>query len=142
MVRIAKHHIRYKEVHGVDEVVYLSESEHRKLHCRLRREGRCKLPAERLRKISNNAYRRTKEYRSTFYLFKFYTRLGKNIQLTEEIRFNFKSSTISVSSYFLSKTKLKIPQLIPGDGRPLVVSHEVLPDLLREFAPSLKEHIR
>jgi hypothetical protein len=49
------HHIKYKEIHGVDEVVMMEPSEHKKLHCRLRKEGRCNIPSSILREISNRA---------------------------------------------------------------------------------------
>jgi hypothetical protein len=52
------HHIKYKEIHGVDEVVILTQSQHRKLHARLRAEGKCNIPSWLLGKYSHRAYSR------------------------------------------------------------------------------------
>ena len=49
------HHIKYKEIHGVDEVVLMDKSEHRRLHARLRREGKCNISSDILRIISSKA---------------------------------------------------------------------------------------
>ena len=38
------HHIKYKEIHGVDEVVLMDKGEHAKLHRKLRREYKCNVP--------------------------------------------------------------------------------------------------
>ena len=56
---LVEHHIKYKELHGVDETVWLTDSEHKKLHCRLRKEGECNVPVEELAKISMAAHDRT-----------------------------------------------------------------------------------
>ena len=52
------HHIKYKEIHGVDEVVMMERSEHSKLHQRLRREHKCSIPPSTLKRISENACKR------------------------------------------------------------------------------------
>lgn len=52
------HHVKYKEIRGVDEIVILTRSEHQKLHARLRKEGKCKVPVKELEKISSLANRR------------------------------------------------------------------------------------
>lgn len=54
-MKIVNHHTKYLEIQGVDERVKISVSEHIKLHRRLRREGKCNIPAEELRKISISA---------------------------------------------------------------------------------------
>lgn len=56
---LVEHHVKYKELHGVDETVWLTKGEHRKLHNRLRREGGCNVPVEELCKISTAACART-----------------------------------------------------------------------------------
>jgi len=53
--KLIHHHTKYKEIHGVDEVVLLTPSEHRKLHNKLRKEGKCNVPAQNLKKISKSA---------------------------------------------------------------------------------------
>ena len=59
------HHIKYKEIHGVDEVVVMDKGEHRKLHNRLRKENKCNIPPTDLCKISARANSRVyrKEHR-------------------------------------------------------------------------------
>lgn len=52
------HHTKYKEIHGVDEGKFLTVSEHRLLHRRLRKEGKCNVPVPELSRISNSAYKR------------------------------------------------------------------------------------
>lgn len=52
------HHIKYQEIHGVDEVIPMDPYEHRRLHARLRREGRCNVPEPVLGKISQRAHDR------------------------------------------------------------------------------------
>ena len=59
MSELEQHHIKYKEIHGVDEIVMLTPSEHKELHRRLRREGKCNVPADELAKISHRAHRRS-----------------------------------------------------------------------------------
>ena len=57
--RMVEHHVKYKELHGVDETVWVTQSEHKTLLNRLRREGKCNIPVDELRRISNLAYART-----------------------------------------------------------------------------------
>ena len=52
---LVHHHIKYKEIHGVDEVVMMEKGEHNKLHRRLRREGKCNISPIALQKISSSA---------------------------------------------------------------------------------------
>jgi hypothetical protein len=59
--KMVEHHIKYKEIHGYDETVWMTDSEHKKLHNRLRRDGKCNIPVDELRKISKTAYARTKK---------------------------------------------------------------------------------
>ena len=49
------HHIKYKEIHGVDEVVLMEKGEHRKLHNKLRKEGKCNIPPLILQGFSKRA---------------------------------------------------------------------------------------
>ena len=37
MSKLIEHHTKYKEIHGVDETVWITRSEHSKLHIRLRK---------------------------------------------------------------------------------------------------------
>lgn len=58
MDKTVTHHIHYKEIHGFDETVMMTKSDHVKLHRRLRRENECDIPAVELHKISQAACRR------------------------------------------------------------------------------------
>lgn len=49
------HHTKYKEIHGVDEGYLITVSEHKKIHMRLRKEGKCNVPPIDLLKISSRA---------------------------------------------------------------------------------------
>ena len=55
LVQIVKHHIKYKETHGIDEVILMTRSDHQKLHRRLRKEGKLKIPVEELNRICQRA---------------------------------------------------------------------------------------
>ena len=55
---LVRHHIKYEEIHGEDVVVLITQSEHRKIHSRLRKEKKCNVPVEVLRRISQKAYYR------------------------------------------------------------------------------------
>lgn len=59
MSEFEQHHVKYKELHGEDEIVMLTHAEHRQLHARLRREGKCNVPADELEKVSDAARRRS-----------------------------------------------------------------------------------
>lgn len=63
MVELLEHHTKYKEIHGVDETIWMTRSEHQKLHRRLRRDGRCKIPVDELSQIADRAFNRTKKIR-------------------------------------------------------------------------------
>ena len=55
LVQIVKHHIKYIETHGIDEVILMTRSDHQKLHRRLRKEGKLNIPVEELNRISQRA---------------------------------------------------------------------------------------
>lgn len=55
LVQIVKHHIKYIEIHGIDEVILMTRSDHQKLHRRLRKEGKLNIPVEKLNIISQRA---------------------------------------------------------------------------------------
>ena len=66
---MVEHHIKYKEIHGVDETIMMTRSEHKKVHIRLRDEGKCNIPVEELAIISIAAHGRTskvKEYQRKY----------------------------------------------------------------------------
>jgi len=60
---MVEHHVKYEEIHGVDETVWMTMREHKLLHSRLRREGKCDISVEELTKISVNAHHRTEKWK-------------------------------------------------------------------------------
>ncbi len=60
---LVEHHIKYKEIHGVDETVWMEIGEHISLHKRLRKENKCKIPVDILNNISKKANQRTNKYK-------------------------------------------------------------------------------
>ena len=67
---MVQHHIHYLEIHGYDEIVWMTKSEHTKLHRRLRREGNCNIPQKKLARISAKAESRSpegKKYQRKYY---------------------------------------------------------------------------
>lgn len=59
MAKLIEHHTHYKEIHGYDKTIWLTKSEHVKLHIRLRKESKCNVPVDELHKISSDARERT-----------------------------------------------------------------------------------
>jgi len=118
---LVQHHVKYQEIHGVDEIVEMTQSEHRKLHCRLRKEGLCNIPAVDLNRIATAAHARTDKcvrrqniYQKTDYAKKLHKEYLKqnlrrlvftenmvpNVQFREDIDYNRKSGTVSYCAYF------------------------------------------
>ena len=114
---LIEHHIKYKEIHGEDKTVWMTKSEHRQLHMRLRNEGKCNVPVDELRRISNAANSRTdkeKKHQSNYFKhcmqqFIFNETVGKNVRLIEYIRYNHKMGTVYYSSVFSGGHGYKLP---------------------------------
>jgi hypothetical protein len=111
MTRLIQHHVKYKENHGLDETIPMSISEHVKLHRSLRREGKCRIPLERLREISSKARRRNpncfvatrlknKEYSKNCRRIFFRERVATGIRLMEQIVYNEKTGNLYFGSGF------------------------------------------
>ena len=101
---LIEHHVKYKEIHGLDETVWMEKSEHDKLHKRLRKEGKCKIPVDVLNNISKKANQRTKKYklwkkeydrqkRPIVEFIDFQDTIGLNIVLFERIIFTHEVQT-------------------------------------------------
>lgn len=60
--RLIEHHVKYIELHGEDETVFITHMEHTRLHRKLRRENKCKIHPKILRRISSAALKRTEKY--------------------------------------------------------------------------------
>lgn len=105
---LVQHHRKYKELHGIDEIVMMDADEHHQLHKRLRREGNCNIPLKELHKISCAAYKRTKKskvedkiYREMYRkVISFCERVDTNINLLEQIEYNSSSGNVSYTSRF------------------------------------------
>ena len=114
---IVEHHTHYKEIHGFDRTVWMTASEHRKLHNRLRREGRCRMPANKLDKISRAARVRTDKQQNQISRYnrnnihrKCFTKsFGDNTILRERILINSKTDTVTYNSTFEGNHGYKIP---------------------------------
>lgn len=131
MGEMVQHHVKYKEIHGEDKIVMMEKSEHIKLHKRLRREGKCNIPACELRKIANKAHDRTPtrklknaehkktqkykqymaaynaEYRNKIEKLFFNEKVAPGLYLTEEITYNNHTGSVYISSRFTGN-KLEI----------------------------------
>lgn len=122
---LVQHHIKYEEIHGVDEVVMMTPSDHKKLHNRLRREGQCTVPPSELYKISTAAHRRTEKCKQAMQQYyeneengprirrmvdeyrrknveemAFFERLDVGIYLKEHYRYNNATGNVWVSTGF------------------------------------------
>lgn len=58
---LVHHHVKYKEIHGEDVVVLMEQSEHMKLHYRLRHEGKCNIPSNVLQVVTVKASNRRRK---------------------------------------------------------------------------------
>ncbi len=124
---LVEHHIKYKEIHGVDETVWMEKGKHHALHDRLRRDGKCNIPVKKLRQIASIAHKRTdryKEYlrtrpkksyesnrvyaRNHYKTLTINSHLSHNIRLKESIRYNTKTNKIYVSVRFEATGKHKL----------------------------------
>ncbi len=107
---LVEHHKKYKEIHGIDETVWMTQSDHLKLHRRLRREGKCQIPVKELGKIAHKAMRRTKKCKLTRNkLMRGYHRknrihftqnIGPKVSVFEDIMYYPNSGNVLISSYF------------------------------------------
>ena len=128
-MQIVEHHIKYKEIHGVDETVFITRSEHQKIHRRLRREGKCKIPSKQLNVIANAAHNRTekqkeylKQYHQTdkmkqwqsnyckkaYQHIEFVESLSPSIMLREQITYNILTGVVSYTSQFKAYNGLSL----------------------------------
>ena len=119
--KLVEHHTKYIEIHGIDESLWMTPSEHRNLHNRLREEGKCNVPPEELEKISKAAVERTEkhiirkreyvktnkykeykhEYNKKSYWFMFKDTIAPNIRLQEEIVYSSITGNLVISSGFV-----------------------------------------
>lgn len=118
---LVEHHTKYQELHGEDKTVWMTQSDHLKLHNRLRSEGQCNVPVDELHKISLRAHQRTekslkyhrrhkKEYRKQNMQFlDFIETVGINAQLVERIEYNHKTGFVSYTARFRGNRSLKLP---------------------------------
>lgn len=120
---LVQHHRKYEEIHGEDEIVMITVSEHLRLHKRLRKEGKCTIPVKELSAISTAAHHRTEKYKKTRQKCrKEYNKLmnhktnriefseivGPNIELAETINIQPNTGTITYMSRFRCNHKKKL----------------------------------
>lgn len=127
---LIEHHTKYKDIHGSDETVWMTRSEHRNLHIRIRKEGKCNVSPEELANISLKVNKkgerflnRIKEYDKTekkkIYRYKYYREnvkrkvyfktLEPNVRLYEELSYNIMTSTLTLTSGFRGDHGIKLP---------------------------------
>ena len=120
---MVQHHEKYEEIHGEDKIVMMDADEHRKLHTRLRKEGKCTIPAEELQVISQAAYARTDKGKEAHRRTKrkqhqimdskenclqFYETIKTNVMIVEKVRFNPNTGAVWYSNCFRSNCKAKL----------------------------------
>lgn len=125
---LVAHHVKYKEIHGIDEIIWLTPSEHKKLHIKLSKtEGYIKPSKEIIIKAKNRAsqnrpyrlkYRqseRCKEKRQHYihdhiFTLHFTENMGYKLRLMESIVYNTNTGDIMVTSCFYS-TKITVKRI-------------------------------
>ena len=108
---MVEHHIHYKEIHGFDETVWMTDSAHKNLHRRLRNEGKCNIPVKELTKISMAAHDRTdkrkksrlKYNQDNMPFIEFNESFGTNTALHERIVFNRITGNVAYYARFRGK---------------------------------------
>jgi hypothetical protein len=120
---LVQHHEKYEEIHGEDKIVMMEYGEHRKLHARLRKEGKCTIPRDELHEISIKAYRRTEKgkamlkekearrhrKRKSERILKYFSEnVDTNIGLVQIITYYLKSGHVGVRSSFRGYERRKV----------------------------------
>jgi len=107
-IKLIEHHVKYKEIHGVDETVWMTRSEHKKLHNKLRKSGKCNISGKELAGIAHAAALRTPKMKAWKLNYKkqhegnirFSESIVPNIFHHENINYNYKTGIISISCFF------------------------------------------
>lgn len=116
MNKLEQHHIKYEEIHGEDEIVMLSRSEHRLIHRELRADGAKPIPVNVIQAAHQRSPERKKYYenycrskcgkrtiknlREKCRRIHFSEPLGNYTGLYEEIRYNPDTGSVTYSSMF------------------------------------------
>ena len=118
MTKMIEHHIKYKEIHGEDLTVWMTMSEHKKLHHRLRKTGKCCIKSNVLKNIANAAYNRTgksTQYkRNNNQQISFIETIKPNVRHHERIQYNNKTGSVIVSNYFTAEHGKELLNIILG----------------------------
>lgn len=102
---LVEHHVKYKEIHGVDETVWIDKGKHIVLHRRLRREGKCRIPIDQLNKISKRAYARTKKGKENEIKYRVNPkRVNYNINYKKENTYTFTFSEVVMPNVELNES--------------------------------------
>lgn len=109
--KIVHHHVKYKEIHGVDEIKLMTQGDHLRLHNRLRREGKCNIPVKELGKITKSAYIRMQNQTKYIQRIDLHTNVGKTVRLTETIMYNRITQHLTFISRFQATSGHKLYKL-------------------------------
>ena len=101
---LVEHHIKYKEIHGADETVWMTKREHNEIPFNSERFGKLTegISSAEMERITRNAHRRTQKVRERLKRNKieFYNKIGDNFSVVEKISFYPNTGNIGVSSWF------------------------------------------
>jgi len=116
-----KHHTHYQEIHGYDKIVLMPRGEHKALHHRLRKQGKCNVPVEKLRLISIAAKDRGRDNSLSYqkhmkqYSYKniqaivFSESMCPNVLFGEQIRYNKITGSVYYIAAFRGMNGIKLP---------------------------------
>ena len=121
--RLIEHHTHYKEIDGYDETIFMTMSEHVKLHQRLRKEGKCNIPVEEMTRIAAAAHRRTDKHKKLcrdYYQrhinhITFYETPGPNISLRKIYRYNYKTGAVTCTIRYVAHKGHILPVIDIGE---------------------------
>ena len=115
-MQMVLHHVKYLELHGEDETIWMTNGEHQALHRRLRKEGKCKVPQKELHDIASKARGRTnkriawkKEYECNKQYHNFCESIGYHLSFVERIWYNYKNGNVGYTSRFIGDGGAKLP---------------------------------
>lgn len=106
--KLVEHHIKYKEIHGVDETIWIPFGQHVQLHKRLRSEGKCSISPKELGAISARAKCRTNKYKYRRKTLQFTDTIMEHVQLVEEICYDIRSGHVYTRIRFRANNSLKL----------------------------------
>ena len=116
---IIHHHVKYLELHDIEEIILLCKSCHQKLHNKLRRDNKCGIFPDDLNTLSYNStngkHRRYEYGKINVSFIRFDDYMIPGIFHREKISYNKKTGNVYVSCFFDHRNQGKIFNMYIGE---------------------------